>query len=117
MTTLRVIQGGRTEAGAMCRPSDSANASLRARVRRAEKDAHRIAQLMAPAVATIGKTEVDLVQMIKASGFKEATATRAAFREAADAAHGLAEVLRTAETKLFNATTALLREELGGEAQ
>ena len=48
MTTFRVIEGGRTEAGAMCRPSDADNANLRARVHRAEEDARKIAELMAP---------------------------------------------------------------------
>jgi len=104
MTELRVIEGGR---GRTIGDADPAE-----RVRRVEQDVTRIVCLIAPAVATFCKTKAELARMVAAAEFKDAAATHAAFKEGAEAARALSELLRSAESKLFAAITAAVREEM-----
>jgi hypothetical protein len=70
-------------------------------------------RLAGPAIATITRTEADLLRMVEDAEFKDATATREAFRDAAVAARSLCATLEEADRKLFAAITTVLRNRMG----
>jgi hypothetical protein len=74
----------------------------------AEEDAGRAADLLAPAVAVAFMAKAQLAQ-IAAADVAEAMRTRDAFREAAEAARAVLDVLQGAEARLLAAIAAVPR--------
>jgi hypothetical protein len=111
MTDLRVIDGGRSlapgEADRIVTAAAVYDIDLLRRVRHAERDARMVARLVAPAIATICKTDAELAAMIAVAGVDDATTTAAAFAKAAAAARALADVIEAAEASLSAAIGTL----------
>jgi hypothetical protein len=121
VTGFCVIEGGRAPqsvsswASTTGKPSNSDDRRLTSRVRRAEKDVRTIADLIAPAIAMVGKPHAEIVGMVAASGWSDSVATRAAFRRAIRTARELADLIEDAEARLSAVITAMLRRALDEE--
>jgi hypothetical protein len=81
----------------------------------AELRARRAVDLMVPAIAVACKAKADLVAI--AADFGTAAEAQAAFRDAAEDARALAEVLESASTRLLIVLTAVARDDLCGTAR
>jgi predicted phage-related endonuclease len=112
LTDLRVIPGGRSLDAAAVAPIVTYDAELLSRVHNAERDARKVARLMAPAIAALSSGEGALAALIASADASDATTTAQAFREAAASARALAETLEQAEGRLYAAIVNVVDREM-----
>jgi hypothetical protein len=78
----------------------------------AEKDISTVTDVIAPAIAIVGKPHADLVLMIAATDIRDAVETHTALKQSRAAAEALCAVLATAETTLRNTITDVVLDQL-----
>jgi hypothetical protein len=107
MTGLRVIEGGRSLS-----PGSADQApSIADLVGLAEGKVCAAAQLIAPGMAIVCKTEVELANIVGTVDLVEAVRTHSIFRDGVAAARGLLETLQRAEARLSVAINTVARQE------
>jgi hypothetical protein len=104
MIELRVIDGGRSlapgEADRVATAAAGCDIDLLRRVRRAEKNARIVVELLAPAFAVVSNTDEELAAMVASADIDDGIATASIFAKAAAITRALAATLQAASDGL-----------------
>jgi hypothetical protein len=105
VTTFRVIESGRALSSGDAidmheQPIEPPSSNVLERVRAAEKDLYRAAELMAPATVIVDTPKIDLAWLVACGDFADAVQTLATFKDTVAAVDPLFRLLRAAERRL-----------------